>query len=106
MSQYPNSPTSDAIVVTNGADGESPYDKDGIQVLAPQHVGHINGLTPENHSTLQIGSSFCQGCGERQTEIMIVGPTGDAFYVKLRPSMAILLGELCMIHGKAGQVEQ
>lgn len=106
MTEYPHLPAGDSITVTHtGPDGPI---EDAIQIYFPAHCGmaDLTDADGADFGTLRIGSHHCTGCGERQTEVMIVNEDGLAFYVKLRPAMAAALAGHLLFHARAGGVVQ
>ena len=104
MTKYRYKPT-DHFLISSGSRDEQ-LGADDVQTLIPQPSYSERADHPDDIGNLQISSRFCEGCGERQTSIMIVDDYGKALIVVLRPSMAIKFGELAIMHGSAGVIPQ
>ena len=106
MTDFPYEPTSDRLIEPEGFDPK--LAAEGLQTFRPAHynTGRLRDEQLDKVGDMELASGWCSGCGERQIQIKLQGANGKYQWVKLRPSMAIMFGELLIIHGKAGSAHQ
>lgn len=103
---FPFSPGDDTIVEPAGFDPAQAAE--GLQTFRPAHYGTSRNREAQLDRPGDLGlvSGWCSGCGERQIQLSLQTPNGKVQWIKLRPSMAIKLAELLIIHARVGSTAQ